>query len=60
VFIVTPKPYYGKRLHVIVTDELVSWDDHVVLCVKTRGWVLELGDAIRGTGASQVGLTFEL
>jgi hypothetical protein len=60
VFIVTPKPHSGKRLHVFVTDELVLWDDYVVLCVKTRGWVLELGDAIRGTGAPQVGLTFEL
>ena len=30
-----------------------------MLCVKTRGWGLELGDAIRGSGAPQVGLTFE-
>ena len=57
---VTPKPRCGKRLHVIVNDELVSWDDYVVLCVMARGWVVELGDAIRGAGASQVGLTFEL
>jgi hypothetical protein len=60
VFVVTPKPHCGTRLHVIVTDELVSWDDDVVLCVMTRGWVLELGDAIRGTGAPQVSLTFQL
>lgn len=60
MFIVSAVPNYGKRLHVFGTDELVSWDDHEVLCVMTRVWVLELGDAIRGTGASRVGLTFEL
>lgn len=60
MLIVTRKPHSDNRLHVILTDELASWDDYVVLCVKTRGWVLELGDAICGSGAPQVGLTFEL